>query len=256
MCEAQQLTLKMIDADEMGRMNVISFEKQVDKSRPVLLILTLGTTFKGACDDLEAFNKAIDRINPPGAFRYVDAALFGGFLPYIKPHLIDATLLQYDAISISGHKFLGLDDPSGLFLCRRSIFDIINQNDDHITYLGDTLPTLTCSRSGLAPLKWWWKLTHISRKEFETQVEKMMKTTNFLQLGLSLNCCKSYRNANSNIVFFKRPSKTICQKYSLALGYDSALGGDLAHIVVMQHVTNDIIQCFLNDLYSEKKLLC
>ena len=37
-------------------------------------------------------------------------------------------------------------------------------------------------------------------------------------------------------------------KYELAPDYDERLGGALAHIVVMQHVTKDRLQVFLDDL--------
>ena len=37
-------------------------------------------------------------------------------------------------------------------------------------------------------------------------------------------------------------------KYALALDEDDRLGGELAHIVVMQHVKKDHLQLFLNDL--------
>ena len=41
----------------------------------------------------------------------------------------------------------------------------------------------------------------------------------------------------SNTVYFKRPSAEVMNKYDLAPDHDDRLGGDLAHIVVMQHVT-------------------
>ena len=37
-------------------------------------------------------------------------------------------------------------------------------------------------------------------------------------------------------------------KYDLAPDHDERLGGDLAHIVVMQHVNKDSLQEYLNDL--------
>ncbi len=52
----------------------------------------------------------------------------------------------------------------------------------------------------------------------------------------------------SNTVYFKRPPEEIVDKYDLAPDYDERLGGDLSHIVVMQHVTKDRINTFLDDL--------
>jgi histidine decarboxylase len=38
------------------------------------------------------------------------------------------------------------------------------------------------------------------------------------------------------------------ERYALAPDYDERLGGELAHIVVMQHVTAEHLQLFLDDL--------
>ena len=40
----------------------------------------------------------------------------------------------------------------------------------------------------------------------------------------------------------------ITEKYMLAPDYDERLGGELSHIVVMQHVTEEKLQAFLDDL--------
>ena len=52
----------------------------------------------------------------------------------------------------------------------------------------------------------------------------------------------------SNTVYFVRPPAEIAEKYMLAPDYDEKLGGDLSHIVVMQHVTKEGLQEFLDDL--------
>ncbi len=44
----------------------------------------------------------------------------------------------------------------------------------------------------------------------------------------------------------------ILQKYDLAPDYDDRLGGKLAHIVVMQHATEERLQNFIDDLSAEK----
>ena len=40
----------------------------------------------------------------------------------------------------------------------------------------------------------------------------------------------------------------IAKKYDLAPDYDDRLGGELSHIVVMQHVTQSRLQVFLDEL--------
>ena len=52
----------------------------------------------------------------------------------------------------------------------------------------------------------------------------------------------------SNTVYFERPPEELTEKYMLAPDYDERLGGELSHIVVMQHVKEDGLQGFLDDL--------
>ena len=57
----------------------------------------------------------------------------------------------------------------------------------------------------------------------------------------------------SNTVYFRRPAESIAEKYALAPDHDDRLGGDLSHIVIMQHVIKDRLQLFLNDLANQDK---
>ena len=80
----------------------------------------------------------------------------------------------------------------------------------------------------------------------------MLECTAYLAQELTKISWPCWRNEYSNTVFFKRPSKEICSKYNLALGYDESFGGELAHIVVMQHVTKEKIDQFVKELKSEE----
>ena len=46
----------------------------------------------------------------------------------------------------------------------------------------------------------------------------------------------------------------LVDKYNLVCDYDDRLCGDLAHIVVMQHVTQPLLEDFLRDLAYEEKI--
>ena len=49
-------------------------------------------------------------------------------------------------------------------------------------------------------------------------------------------------------MFFKRPDDEIVSKYNLANSYDERFGGNLSHVVVMQHVKKDVIDKFIVEL--------
>ena len=57
-----------------------------------------------------------------------------------------------------------------------------------------------------------------------------------------------WRKPKSNTVYFKRPPEAIVRKYDLTPDHDNRLGGDLSHIVVMQHVTKERLEEFMADL--------
>ena len=72
-----------------------------------------------------------------------------------------------------------------------------------------------------------------------------MECTAYLKQQLDAIGWPAWKNEFSNTVFFRRPSDNIVNTYILAQGYDENFGGNLAHVVVMQHVTKDKIDVFV-----------
>lgn len=109
------------------------------------------------------------------------------------------------------------------------------------------------SRSAIAPLKFWWIIQHVGMDGFTEQATGMLERAAWLKGELDKLGWKAWLEPMSNTVYFERPPVEITEKYMLAPDYDDRLGGDLSHIVVMQHVTEEILQEFLDDLadYTE-----
>ncbi len=248
LCDLQHLEVKLIKSDAMGRMIPDSLEAALDITRPALMVYAMGSTFKGAIDDMEALNAVLAK-HPelPGVYRHVDAALFGGYLPFTRyQKMVSSKDMHFESIAISGHKFFGIDSPSGLFLCTRRVYD--NQQNFNVTYLNGNMRMINCSRDAVQPLKFWWLIQKIGYDQWAQQANQMMECTEYLQQQLEKIGWPCWRNEYSNTVFFKRPSPEICSKYNLALGFDASFGGELAHVVVMQHVTKDKIDTFIHNL--------
>ena len=247
LCDLQNLDVRLIKTDEMGRMIPEELEKALDLSRPVLMIYAMGSTFKGAIDDQEALNAVLDKHPHLQVFRHVDAALFGGYLPFTKhKEMVSQKKMRFDAIAVSGHKFFGIDSPCGLFLCTRETYD--NQNNFNVTYLNGNMKMINCSRDAVQPLKFWWLIQTVGYDKWAEQANRMMENKAYLKQELDKIGWPCWVNEYSNTVFFRRPSPEIVAKYNLAQGHDDRFGGDLAHIVVMQHVTKDKIDIFINEL--------
>ena len=251
-CDLQNLEVRLIKSDTMGRMIPQELEKALDHSRPVLMVYAMGSTFKGAIDDMDALNAVLDKYPELTVFRHLDAALFGGYLPFTKHSgMVSSKKMRFDAIAISGHKFFGIDSPCGLFLCTRETYD--NQNNFNVTYLNGTMKMINCSRDAVQPLKFWWLIQTVGYDNWSGQAAQMMECTAYLKQQLEKIGWPCWVNPYSNTVFFKRPSPEIVHTYNLAQGYDERFGGELAHVVVMQHVTKERIDVFIRALAKSAK---
>ena len=250
LCDLQNLDLKLIKSDPMGRMIPEALEAALDTTRPALVVYAMGSTFKGAIDDMQALNAVLAKHPSMLVYRHVDAALFGGYLPFTKHQkMVSSKDQHFESIAISGHKFFGIDSPSGLFLCKREVYD--NQNNYNVTYLNSNMKMINCSRDAVQPLKFWWLIQRVGYDQWCQQAEQMMACAAYLQSELQKIGWPCWRNEYSNTVFFLRPSPEICSKYNLALGFDRSFGGELAHVVVMQHVTKEKIDSFIESLRQE-----
>ena len=247
LCDLQNLEVCVVKSNERGQMIPEEFEKLLDPSRPCLVIYAMGSTFKGAIDDQTELNRILDKYPRMEVYRHVDAALFGGYLPFTEyKAIVNRKESNYQSISISGHKFFGIDSPCGLFLTTREIYD--NQASYDVAYLNANMRMINCSRSGTEVLKFWWLLKTVGIKGWTEQATAIMRNTAYLVSELTRIGWPCWNNKYSNTVFFKRPDSRIVSKYNLANSYDERFGGDLSHVVVMQHVKKDVIDRFIAEL--------
>lgn len=254
LADLQNLDVKLIKSDEMGRMIPDELEKELDASRPVLMVYAMGSTFKGAVDNMAELNAVLAK-HPeiPAVYRHLDAALFGGYLPFTEhKDMVNQKIQNFQSISISGHKFFGLDSPSGLFICTKKVYE--SQNSFNVPYLNNNMRMINCSRDAIQPLKFWWLIKKVGLEKWTEQATGIMECTKYLSDELEKINWPHWVNDYSNTVFFARPSKDMIDKYLLAGGHDDRFGGDLNHIVVMQHINKDAIDTFIADLKKEAKI--
>lgn len=250
LCDLQHLEVRLVKSDSMGRMVPDSLEEVLDPTRPCLIVYAMGSTFKGAIDDQKALDDVLARHEGMAVYRHVDAALFGGYLPFTEyEDLVDRRKTGFDSISVSGHKFFGIDSPCGLFITTRDVYD--NQSTYDISYLNANMRMINCSRSGIEPLKFWWLMKTVGDEGWTEQAARIFENTRYLKSELKRIGWPYWNNEYSNTVIFRRPSTKVVRKYNLACGEDAAFGGKLSHVVVMQHVTKDSIDRLIADLRDE-----
>ena len=237
LCDVQHLDVRLVKSNDMGQMIPEELENSLDLTRPALIIYAMGSTFKGAIDDQKVLQEVFDRHPEIMVYRHYR-------------DLVSRKQMHFESISISGHKFFGIDSPCGLFITTKNIYD--NQNSFDVPYLNANMRMISCSRSGTDPLKFWWLMKTIGIDGWTAQAEKMMDNTKYLVSELQRIDWPCWNNTYSNTVFFRRPSDELITKYNLANSFDERFGGNLSHVVVMQHVTREMIDLFIADLQKAK----
>jgi histidine decarboxylase len=251
LADIQNLELRLIKCDATGKMIISEFEKALDPKRPALIVIAMGTTFKGAIDNQAAIDAVIRKKKPIAVYRHVDAALFGGYLPFTEyKDLVNRKVVYFDSIAVSGHKFFGFDEPMGIFITTKKTLNQINPFN--VAYLNQAVPTITCSRNALSALKFWWKVKKTGLKGFQEQAKSILANSQYLEDALKKINWPVWRGDFSNTVYFRRPSDSVMKKYGLAPEFDSRLGGNLAHIIVMQNVSREIIDKIVSDIGADK----
>lgn len=251
LADLQNLDICFIPSDTMGRMIPEELEKRINPNRPCLIVYAMGSTMKGAVDDQEALNAVLAKFPQMAVYRHVDAALFGGYLPFTEyKDLVNQEKMGYQSIAISAHKFFGSDEPAGLFLTSKEVYDKQNRYD--IPYLNKNMKMINCSRPTQPVLKFWWMIHKVGAERWSAQANAMLENTAYFDAKLTEIGYPHWINELSNTVIFKHPSDALVDKYNLATGSDEKMGGAIAHIVVMQHVTKARIDRFVEDLKNDK----
>ena len=252
LADLQNLEVRLIKCNEWGDMIPEDFEEKLDPERPALVVYSIGTTFKGGVDDQATLNKVLEKVKPVAVYRHVDAALFGGYLPFTEyKGMVDRRVQPFDSIAISGHKFFGVDSPCGLFFTTKKTLE--KQKGYNPGYLATDMPMISCSRSTLNPMKFYWIVKEMGEEGFREQAASIMENTKYLKARMDEMGWPAWLRESSNTVFFKQPSEHIMHKYTLAPEFDERFGGKLAHVVVMQHCDRKLLDEFLKDLAAEMK---
>ncbi len=211
---------------------------RINRDVPVIFMANIGTTMKGAVDDMGRVRQILDDLAITRRYVHGDAALGGMILPFVddpQPHTFAD---GFDSLSISGHKLIGAPIPCGVALTHREHVARIARS---IEYVGVMDTTLTGSRNGLTPLMLWVAWERYGLEGFRELVTEMLAVAayavdHFNSLGIP-----AWRHRNSATVVIPRPPTDIVAKWQLA-PYQ-----DIAHIITMPHVTRELIDQVAED---------
>ena len=243
-----------------GTIDVEALKTLVDffsaKGHPIIVVFSYGTTAKGAYDDVQAAGEALmpilkkngmyerkhyylDKSIHPDAYIlrkgfwiHVDGAMGAAYAPFLQlayqkglteltpPPIFDFRLQFVSSIVTSGHKFIGIPWPCGVYISRTE-FQLRSPEMAHIQYFEGPDLTFAGSRSAHSALALW---SYISTNSYEQQAKKAidaLKTAMYAEEKLK----KLERDIEQDLwvrhspaslaVGFIRPNTRISKKYHL-----------------------------------------
>lgn len=231
----------VIKTDALGQMDYHDFEKKLDKSKPAIVIATLGTLMTSAKDDVKKIRTITTSKNIP-CYIHADAAFDGMVLPFVETEFAYRLDQEIDSISISGHKLIGSPIPCGIVLIKRKYLD----NNDHIIYINNFDCTISGSRSSLAPLILWSAIKKHGAEGYKKFVTQCIQRAE--------NYCQQFNQNGISAWRFKDAVTIVLEKQHELFRRKWRAPTDEKHTTLMAlpKLTNEMIQEIINDILSIK----
>lgn len=239
-----RMECKSIPTLPMGEIDydILQEAIQENRDRPVILNVNIGTTVKGAVDNLDRILRMLKQLQIPREQFYIhcDGALFALMMPFVEFAPEVSFRKPIDSIAVSGHKMLGCPMPCGVALSRK---EHVQNLEQHIDYLNSVDTTIMGSRNGQAALYLWYSLRKKGIAGIKRDVVHCMDTARYLQNKLKDEGFTARLNDLSSTVVLERPlDEDLIKRWQLACEED------IAHVVVMPNVTKYKIDRFVEEL--------
>ena len=256
---ANLLNLKIFDIKPSEKTKMVTgkdFLHTLQKAKAsgikyMINVANMMTTMFGSVDDVNLFATLLGKENMPFKL-HVDGA-FGGFVyPFSHQEQTDMTFLNpaVDSISLDAHKMVQAPYGTGIFLCRKGLMKhVITRQAQYIEGLDSTL---SGSRSGANAIAVWMILSTYGPHGWYEKIRTLMERKNWLCRQLDKQKITYYNHPYSNIVALKADfvPLSIANKFGLVPDkHDTP--PEWYKIVIMEHVTVDILEMFLGDLVNK-----
>ncbi len=259
-CDLLQLKPIMLSVDFRTReINDSNLKRQIKIAQAsgikyFIVILNMSTTMFGSIDEIDPVISCLDKEKV--VFKlHLDAA-FGGFIyPFTNAnsnhHFGNP---RVSSISIDAHKMLQTPYGTGIFLIRKGLMQYVANSQ--AKYVPGLDYTLCGSRSGANAIVIWMQLMNYGSDGWKNKMNELIDRTNYACKRLDELKIDYFRNPYINIITihaYQIPSE-LASKYELVADtYESH--PQWWKIVVMDHVSKELLNKFLEDLEQHLLLL-
>ena len=225
-----------VPADPRGEMDYAALE-HLTRGRPAVVLATVGTTLTEAVDDVPRIRAALHRAGASGRYVHADAALAGLPLALTSAGPPPFGLIGdgADSVSISGHKFLGVPFPCGVFLARNG-----PGTPAQAEPVCGAPDALSSSRNGHAALIIWYLMRRHGRDGLRDLAARGQDTAEYAERALTAAGWPAWRaHPRARTVVFATPPRPVTRSWPMP-----SVGG-LSHIVCTPGVTRARIDHFI-----------
>ncbi|MBD2530941.1 histidine decarboxylase [Nostoc flagelliforme FACHB-838] len=236
----------VVNSQINGEMNYEHFEQVISENRnyPAIINLNIGTTVKGAIDDLDKVLEILERNQIKDYYIHCDAALSGLILPFLDGAPQINFQKPIDSVAISA-KFIGSPLPCGVVLTKKKWVEKV---ETAIEYIGSSDTTILGSRNGHTPLILWYAMQTRGYDGLAREANTCINNAQYLFQQLKIREYPCMLNKFSNTVVLQKPSQKLIKKWQLATFEN------WVHIIIMQNINRDKIDTFVNELLLEEGL--
>ena len=243
-----RMTSVKVQSDAKGEIDYQALQNALmeHKGKTPIILANIGTTMKGAVDDVVKIKEILSDLGIKKYYIHCDAAFFGMILPFLPE--LESQVFDFrvgiDSIAISGHKMIGTPIPCGVVLTKMEHTEQIGKK---IEYIGSKDNTITGSRSGLSPLFLWHEITFAEEGKLKKLVKDCISRAGYAVKKFNEKGIKAWRNKNSIIIIFPRPSEKTIKKWQLAVE------GEIAHMITMPHLPHQVIDQVIEQVVADLK---
>ncbi|KAI2504285.1 carboxy-lyase [Fragilaria crotonensis] len=221
-----------------NRLRHFAQELALNRDKPAIINVNIGTTVKGAVDNLDRILQILQDLEIPRDRYYIhcDGALFAMMMPLDNAPEISFRK-NIDSITVSGHKMLGCPMPCGIALSRKEHVRKVEERIDYLNSVDTTIMGLETAKA--------LSTCGILKKSIagiKEDVLQCMNTARYLEEKItSIGLMPSQRPQHHC-----RLGATLDD--ALVKRWQLACEEDIAHVVVMPNVTRPKIDQFVHEL--------
>ncbi|MEM7297325.1 MAG: pyridoxal-dependent decarboxylase [Bacteroidota bacterium] len=244
-------TILPVDQDSRelsSRSGSLLAEAKENGKKYFIIVLNMGTTMFGSVDDINSMTSWMDVLTVDYKI-HIDGA-YGG---YIYPFAAFDSKLTFNhprinSFTLDGHKMLQSPYGTGIYLTRKGYMDYALTEEAN--YVKGKDYTLIGSRSGANAIAVWMIMRTYGSDGWKMKIRKLLEKTDRLCEQLHDKGITYFRNPDMNIVTIKAEHIDSKTAQEFLLVPDSHGNPKWYKIVIMEHVTQGLLDRFLMEVHS------